>query len=73
MPIKTLWNIRKRDHGLFEGEHELRYGQDLVALFKREDLARRVLVLLITAGDRMEFTSLGGLEFKPYKPEVIKP
>lgn len=70
MPIKSLWNIRPRKYGLFEGEHGLYYGQDLIALFKKEDVARRVLVLLITAGDKMEFTNLGGLELKPYDPTI---
>ena len=74
MPIKSLWNIRR---GLINTEAKrLYYGMDHVASFECEILARRVLTLLITAGDTMEFTDLGDLELKifiPGQPENLSP
>jgi len=52
MPTKSLWNIKPRPR--VTGNWNLYYGQDYIARFNDEDVARRVLVLLITAGDKME-------------------
>ena len=67
MPSKSLWNIRLIREG-YVPKWGLFYGQDLVGEFEYEEMARRVMVLLITAGDKMILSKYGGLEFKPYKP-----
>ena len=50
--MPTEWNIKPRART--PGNWNLYYGQDYIGHFNDEDVARRVLALLITAGDTME-------------------